>query len=411
MPLSDSPAHYGAVTRAIHWLTALLILLAWPLGLYAHALAEEIPQLTGAEQAAQVSLTATLFSVHKTMGVAVVLVSILRLLWAWVQRRPDLLNGEHRTEALAAETVHLLLYVLLIAVPVTGWIHHAATAGFAPILWPFGQSLPFVPQSESVAALFTTLHWALAWMLAAVLALHVAGALKHHVIDRDATLRRMLRGTPAPGSAAQPGHALPAAAALALLLAVMGAGLALRPAAPHAAPGTEAIAAPTLEASAGGEWQVTEGTLSLSVTQFGNVVEGQFADWTAQIDWNEDAAPGVAGHVTVTVAIPSLTLGSVTSQALGGDFLAAEDHPTAIFDADLVKLPEGGQRAEGTLTLRGQTMPLAFPFELAIEDDTATASASFTLDRRDFGVGAGMTDESSVAFAVSGGFELSATRD
>ena len=156
---------------------------------------------------------------------------------------------------------------------------------------------------------------------------------------------------------------------------------------------------------------MTEGALSLAVTQFGNVVEGQFADWTAEIEWDEDAAPGVAGHVTVTVSIPSLTLGSVTSQALGGDFLAAEEHPTAIFDADLLKLEDGGQRAEGTLTLRGETAPLAFPFELAIDGDTATASADFTLDRRDFGVGAGMTDESSVAFAVSGGFELTAIRD
>ncbi|MBY5971072.1 cytochrome b/b6 domain-containing protein [Ferrimonas balearica] len=408
MPLSDSPAHYGAVTRAIHWLTALLILLAWPLGLYAHALAEEIPHLTGAEQAARVTLTATLFSVHKTMGVAVVLVSVLRLLWAWVQPRPGLVNGDHKAEALAAETVHYLLYALLIAVPVTGWIHHAATAGFAPILWPFGQSLPFVPQSETVAALFTTLHWALAWALAVVLVLHIAGALKHHVIDRDATLRRMLRGAAVEGSAAQPGHALPAGAALVLLLAVAGAGIALRPSAPEAAGSTPA---PTLQQAEGGDWQVTEGALSLAVTQFGNVVEGQFADWTADIEWDEDAAPGVAGHVTVTVSIPSLTLGSVTSQALGGDFLAAEEHPTAIFDADLVKLEDGGQRAEGTLTLRGETAPLAFPFDLAIDGDTATASADFTLDRRDFGVGAGMTDESSVAFAVSGGFELTAIRD
>jgi hypothetical protein len=82
----------------------------------------------------------------------------------------------------------------MLIVPLSGWVHHAATTGFAPIWWPFGQSLPFVPVDATVAATAGAMHWLFTKILAASILLHVAGALKHHLIDRDATLRRMLPG-------------------------------------------------------------------------------------------------------------------------------------------------------------------------------------------------------------------------
>lgn len=398
MSLTDSSARYGGITRAIHWLTALLILTAWPVGYYAHTLSTATQP--------DMDRVFALFSLHKTLGVAVVFVSILRILWALVQKRPGLINGDHKAEAIAAEVVHYLLYALLILVPVTGWIHHAAAPGFAPILWPWGQGFPFVTENPALSDLFTILHWTFAWTLAAVLVLHILGAVKHHAIDRDATLRRMWRGTPAEGSASQPSHLAPALGALVVLAVVVAGGLAIRPA-PSDGP-----AAPQL-AQAHSDWQVQDGgRLFIAVTQFGKTVEGSFDDWTAAISWNPDAPAGVAGHVTVTISVPTLTLGSVTKQALGDDFLAAEANPTATFDADLIKAEDGSQRAEGTLTLRGQSVPLSFPFDLTIDDTgLATAKAGFTLDRRDFGVGDTMPDEGTVAFAVTGGFELTAKRN
>ena len=404
--LPDEADRYGAVTRTIHWLTALLIFAAFPLGLIAHDMAAQLEQAAADEQAALIARTATLFSVHKTLGVAVVFVSVLRIAWGLSQRRPGLIKGDRRPEALAAETVHYLLYILLILVPVSGWVHHAATTGFAPILWPFGQGLPFVPQSETVATIATGLHWIFAWSLAGVLALHIGGALKHHVIDRDATLRRMWRGDSAAPSPRQPGHAAPVAAATLALALIAAVGISLTP----ANPGATAAQAPTLS-EATGDWQVTEGSLGIAVTQFGNTVEGSFADWTADISFDPEAPAGPAGQVTVQVSVPSLTLGSVTTQALGADFLAAEDHPTAIFDAQLIKQEDGSHVAEGTLTLRDNEVPLSFPFALEIDETgTAKASASFTLDRRDYGVGANMPDEKTVAFPVAINWELTAQR-
>lgn len=74
----------------------------------------------------------------------------------------------------------------------TGWINHAASAGFAPIWWPYGQSLPMGPKSETVSALFSAGHLVFTKILLASIALHIAGALKHVFINRDETLRRML---------------------------------------------------------------------------------------------------------------------------------------------------------------------------------------------------------------------------
>jgi hypothetical protein len=71
-----------------------------------------------------------------------------------------------------------------------GWIHHAATAGFAPIWLPISQNLPHIPKDEGLAKLFEGLHWAWSKITVASILLHVAAALKHHFIDKDATLNR-----------------------------------------------------------------------------------------------------------------------------------------------------------------------------------------------------------------------------
>ncbi len=205
MSRSNSPVHYGSVTKTFHWLTALLILSAIPLGLIATDLAHRIE----AGETDLVARTTLLFSLHKTIGIAAFLTALGRILWALSQPRPGLLHGERRAEATLAGTVHWLLYGAMLITPLSGWVHHAATTGFAPIWWPLGQTLPFVPQSAAVADAATTVHFLASRVLILSILLHVAGALKHHVIDRDDTLRRMLpraRVQQAP-SPAQPGHA------------------------------------------------------------------------------------------------------------------------------------------------------------------------------------------------------------
>ena len=153
---------------------------------------------------------------------------------------------------------------------------------------------------------------------------------------------------------------------------------------------------------------MTDGAIAITITQLGNPVAGQFDDWTAAISFDPEAT-GVMGHVTATIAIGSLHLGSVSGQAMGEDFFAAETFPTATFDADITA--DGTTYvANGTLTVKGITVPVTLPFVLQLNGDTATMAGSLLLDRRDFQVGQSMADATNLGFDVAVTINLSATR-
>jgi cytochrome b561/polyisoprenoid-binding protein YceI len=349
-----------------------------------------------------------LFSIHKTLGVVIFFVALARILWAFTQPRPGLLNGDNRVEAFVAQTVHWLLYGSLVLVPLVGWIAHAATTGFAPIWWPFGQSLPFVPKDPGLAATFADLHVVLQQVLVFSLILHIAGALKHHFIDRDSTLRRML-----PGSAvavAAPAHTrgfLPPVAALVLWAAALGVSGATGAIEPLNMTSTTPPAVKL--ANVASDWQVTDGTLALSITQLGNISQGSFADWRANITFDENAGPGPLGKVEVTVAIASLALGTVTAQAMGPDFFDANFFPEASFSGEITRT-QTGYVATGPLVIRDTSLPVSLPFDLILDGNTAQMSGQLSLSRLDFGVGTTMPDESALGFDVDLTIILNATR-
>ena len=405
MHLGNTRTSYGTVTKTFHWTIALMIASMFVLGWLATTLAEwiEAPDITTTD--ATIALAKILFSIHKTMGVAIFALAILRIAWAISQPKPGLLNGDKWLESRLAETVHWLLYGSLVLVPLSGWVDHAATTGYAPIWWPLGQGLPFVPKDPGVAQIAGALHIILQWVLLIAIGLHVAGAAKHHVVDRDATLRRMLPGTQtALPTEAQPGHALPILAAFVIWGAALGVGARAGWLTPEARADTEALA------EVAGDWRVEDGTLNITILQNGSEVTGSFAEWTAEITYNETPdASGLHGAVTVTVSIPSLTLGTVTTQAMGADYFAAEEWPTATFQADLVTVDQG-LIADGTLRIRDQSVPVQMPVELSIEGETATASGQLTVNRLDYGIATSTQDEGSLAFDVQIDWRLTATR-
>ncbi|WP_170458705.1 cytochrome b/b6 domain-containing protein [Ruegeria arenilitoris] len=407
MSLTNTNVSYGSVTKTFHWLTALLIFTALPLGWFANNLAHAIYDPTIPTTEADLAQAARLFSLHKTVGITVFFVALARILWSLTQTKPGLLNADNKPEAFAAETVHWLLYGSLVLVPLSGWIDHAATEGFAPILWPFGQNLPLVPKSEHLAEVMATLHWLFMLVLVATLTLHIAGALKHHVIDKDSTLRRMLPGpSAAPVPPEQKHSMVPAAAAGLVWVGVLSVGLLTGSFSDK--PDAEVEAAEL--AAVQSDWQVEEGTLAITITQLGNPVTGQFSDWTAAITFDDPVEPGPAGSVEVTVSIGSLSLGTVTDQAMGADFFDKSQFPTAQFDAEIYKT-ETGYEARGPLTIRDQTLDVVLPFSLDIKGETAKMSGRMDLNRLDFGVGQSMPKEDSLAFAVTVSVELTATRN
>ena len=404
-PIGNTDARYGAVTKTFHWTIALGILVMIPLGIVANDLPYDTPEALARK--------ATLFQIHKTLGVTILFVAIARIAWAISQPKPGGLHPERRLETALADTVHWTLYASLILVPSAGWIAHAASEGFAPIWWPLGQSLPLVPKSEAVYHVASSLHIVFERVLVIALLLHVAGSLKHHFWDRDATLRRMTPGQPPlPRLAPHRTSLLPPAAAAGAIAAAVAIGGALGLYAPEAR-ATDTASLPALDAAPSG-WTVQDGTLAIAVNQFGSRVEGAFSDWTAAIEFDEAAdAEGSHGSVEVTVNVGSLTLGSVTDQALGAEFFAASEFPRAVFAADITAAPEGSEAdyvAAGALSLRGAEVPVTLPFTLALDGDQATAEGVATVDRLDFGMGEQYEGDDTVARAVEILVSLEAAR-
>ena len=392
MSLTNTANNYGTVAKTFHWLTALLIVGVIATGVTAHNLSISDPD--------SLALKTQLYSVHKTIGLTIFFTALFRIAWAVTQPKPGMIGGDKKAQAFMAELCHWTLYASLILVPLTGWMTHAATEGFAPIKWPFGQELPFIPNDPALAERLAGAHLLFERVLVAAIFLHIAGALKHHVWDRDATLRRMWFGRPIlPKVLPTPHSALPAVTAAVIFTAV-GAAAALQPVKQGG------LDLPALEEVAS-DWRVLDGTIEISILQFGTEVTGEFADWTAAITFDPEAEGDVKGTAEVTISIGSLSLGSVTDQAMAPDFFNVDAFPTATVSGEIVAVTESYE-LQGSITIKDDIAPLTLPFDLALEGDTATASGLTSLNRMSFNIGAG-TDEGSLGFDVEVSINLTAT--
>ena len=403
MRLTNSAETYGLVHQLLHWTTAALILSMIPLGIYMH----ELPVGTAAEIESKVWL----YSLHKTIGIAALVVALLRIGWAIVQPHPNLIHGGW--EALAAKTVHWLLYGAIVAMPIFGWLHHAALDGYAPIwFWPIGDSLPFVPKSEAVASFFGIAHKVTGIAIVLALVLHIGGALKHAIVDRDRTLARMVPGAYSESGYPPPpkGHTASSFAAAALV-AVLGAGVITgawaftRPEVVTAAKAETVLDTPATE----GAWVIDReaSRVEIEVQQLGSPVGGSFDDWQADVVFDPAAPESATIRAEVTIA--SLALSDVSERATSEEFLNAALNPTATFVSDDVVATDGGFEARGTMTIAGIERPFALPFTFAEADGRAKVSGEAVIRRLDFEVGS--TDTSSVGGEVRLLLTIEATRE
>lgn len=176
------PARYDAVARTLHWATAVLVLLQFPLAVYMTGFVEAYSQ-------AQFLL----YGLHKSIGVTVLALVALRLAWRLVSPPPPLPASMPAWERGAAHAGHATLYLLLVAQPLLGLLHGFAS-GFPTVLF-FLVTLPSpFAADKALTDLFGTAHAYLGWAFLAVVALHVAAALRHHFLLKDEVLSRMLPG-------------------------------------------------------------------------------------------------------------------------------------------------------------------------------------------------------------------------
>lgn len=170
---------FGSVSRAIHWTMAVLILAQVALGL---RIADMVPALS----------TLWLYGLHKTLGLIALALVLARIVWHRISPPPRPLGEPKAWKTIAARAAHAVLYVLMLAIPLSGWIASSAT-GIDVVIFGSLVLPPIAPVSETWETAGFAVHDVLGKLLMAVVLLHVAGALKRAMAG-DGTLGRMLRG-------------------------------------------------------------------------------------------------------------------------------------------------------------------------------------------------------------------------
>lgn len=174
----NSSDAYGSGTKLFHWISAVIVI-----GLLAAGLVmEDLPN-------GLLKLRTVLL--HKSFGITILILTILRILWHLHTKKPALVDSLKPWEKKLAHLGHIALYVLMIGMPLSGWIMSSAAGRPVSVFGLF--TLPnLVAENHDLKELFEDIHGLLGNALIAVVALHIAAALKHHFFDKDKTLRRML---------------------------------------------------------------------------------------------------------------------------------------------------------------------------------------------------------------------------
>jgi cytochrome b561 len=176
---ANESARYGRVSRTLHWVTAILFILMVPMGVFASMIPEGVWYRTSYSV------------VHKTIGLIVLGLFVARLLWNRISKRPELESSLKPVEKKLAHGAHLTLYILMLAVPVTGYFM-TSLHGYPSYFFSI-EIQPFLAESEAYKYWGLFHKYILQYLVYLILGAHVLGALKHHYIDKHpAGFKRMV---------------------------------------------------------------------------------------------------------------------------------------------------------------------------------------------------------------------------
>jgi cytochrome b561 len=178
MSLKTTAEVWGSAAKFLHWTIAIMVIMMMVGGNVMKDLPNNPDKMW-------------VYSIHKSMGLTILALMLLRLLWRAFDPRPADPPGLGSAARFTSRAVHMMFYVLLIAMPISGWLYNSASN--FPLKWFGFFSVPALSGPDKDLKHFALeTHETLFWIILVVLALHAAAALKHHLIDRDSVLRRML---------------------------------------------------------------------------------------------------------------------------------------------------------------------------------------------------------------------------
>lgn len=177
MCLKNTAEKYGGVAKAFHWSMALIMMGLLLIGLYMVEL-DRTP------------FKFELYGWHKSFGIVILAMVIARMAWKFANPKPAPLETHQKWEKILAKLAHIFLYAGMIGMPLTGWL--MSSAGGYPVK-VFGLEIPaLMGKDPDFGGLMNKTHRIFSYCLIAAIFLHAAGAFKHHFMDKDVTLKRML---------------------------------------------------------------------------------------------------------------------------------------------------------------------------------------------------------------------------
>ncbi len=368
-------AMYTSFAKQLHWLIAGAIVLQYVLA----ELAEEAADADLAMQ--QLGLLAN----HKSVGITILGLAVVRLVWRLAHRPPALPENMAEWQVIASKISHGTLYVLLFFLPITGWLMSSATA--YSVSWFNLVTLPdLVAPDESLKDTLVQLHHFGAEALFVIAVIHLGAALKHAVIDRDGVLARMS-----------------SIGSIAAFLIVIGTGYVMLAAqSESSSPASSESSAPSSASATATRSDTPTSTLpawnvdyARSVIRFtgeqaGAPFEGEWPQWEADIRFDVERLDESTAVVHITTSQVDTQDAERDSTLLGAEWFDAERFPVAIYRASSFAVTDSGSfTAEGEFTVKASSLPLKFEFTVARNDSDIHLEGTATIDRLVHKIGVG----------------------
>ena len=401
---------FTSLAQWLHWLIAGLIIAQYVLAQLAEAAADS----------EQTTLLLRLLANHKSVGMTVLVLAALRLLWRLGHRPPLAPTSMPAWQRWAASAVHWVIYLLIFAIPVSGWLLSSAAAysvsWFGLFQWP-----DLVAPDPGLKDRMINLHHWFAEALFIVVVLHVLATVKHAWLDRDQVFARMFNGA--------------AVATSVVLLAGISwlLGFSLSAAAPSAyaenaaastsvpGPDTDVVAVKSpsaADATIPALWQVdySRSEIRFVAEQAGARFEGRWGNWQAQVQFSTEQLEDSRAVVTVTADSADTGDGDRDATMASTDWFAAADYPTVTFSTQ--RFTRTGSeddtthalRADATLGIKTLTVPVTFYFDVNSTASEHHLVGTARLDRLALGLGLGeWADPDSVGQFVTVQVSLVAT--
>jgi len=384
-------SRYNNVAVVLHWLTALLIIGMLAGGKYMVSLAESD------------SLRFTLTQWHKSFGLTILALTLLRIIWRLTHKTPALPATMRTWERGVAHASHALFYLLIVFLPLSGWLLVSASPlNITTYLfdWVRVPHIPIVSNTSDKAEFaerFHQLHFYASTVLIVLLLLHVSAALRHQLVLKDQLMKRMLPDL-------SDGHFMDGVRLSAgTVFAVTGLFWLLSNATNNEKPTSQAItntatsqtqnSTDTADQSDSTAWATAE--VSYTVVVMGGSLVGDFKGARADAYIDQQNPENSTLRAVVETASSFADSPQIDDALPEADWFDSVNFPKATFESRNISTnSEGEYKVEGELTIRDISKEISFPMDVDL--DTMVASGEFSINRLDFSIGANEQSDDSI---------------